>query len=200
MTSRRKLTVTLTVVALVVVAAVVAVVGVLAATQQTVQSTINITFTAVDIDGTVSARYGVQKKTETSLTGGTACEDSIVFKAADTTATGSLAIGGQSDDTAINIKGESEALYVTYEFTREEIDYTVSATFSDTDFKMEYYDTDESKWVEVGSSAVTMLDSISDGAGTSVTTRFYVKDAKTSIKNFKGLTVQFVLTGTTHEA
>lgn len=200
MTSRKKLTVTLTVVALVVVAAVVAVVGVLAATQQTVQSTINITFTAVDIDGTVSARYGVQKKSETSLVGGTPANGTVVFKAADTTATGSLAIGGASDDTAINIKGESEALYVTYVFTRQEIDYNVTATFSDEDFKMEYYNEKDSAWVEVTSSATPVLAGVAEGAGSSVTTRFYVKDAKTSIKNFKGLNLSFVLTGTTHEA
>ena len=202
MTSRRKLTVTLTVVALVVVAAVVAVVGVLAATQQTVNSAINITFTAVDIDGTVSAKYLVQDKKEIALVGANPVTvEGIKFTAAGTQ-TGSLAI---ASDGSIELKGQSEALYVAYQFTRQEINYNVTASFDNTVFKMEYYreaDAEngiEAGWVEVAQSPVTVLNGVSDGAnGTSLITRFYVKDAKASITNAVTLGVSFVLTGTTH--
>ena len=191
MTSRKKLTVTLTVVALVVVAAVVAVVGVLAATQQTVTSAIHITFTAVDIDGTVSAKYLIQDKEEEGVIGATsATAQGITFKA-DGTKTGSLDIGS---DGELDIKGDSQALYVAYQFTRQEIDYSVAASFDNTVFKMEYFDETQDKWVEVGQSSTTLLTNVSAGAGgSSLVTRFSVKDAKTSIKDAVQLTVSFVL-------
>ena len=137
MSSRKKLTLSLTVVALVIISAVVAVVGVLAATQQTVQSVISIKFTATDIDGSVSVRYGVKATSATALDSGTT-GGSFTFTAG----------GSSTGDVNVNpteaIEGRSQALYIEYTFNRATVNYGVAVVFTGSQdsrdaFVAEYY-------------------------------------------------------------
>ena len=138
MSSRKKLTLSLTVVALVIVAAVVAVVGVLAATQQTVESAISITFTATDIDGSVSVRHAVKAQTATGIDSDEASEaGAFYFTAAGTTS-------GHINITPDAIEGREQALYVEYTFNRASVNYGVKVVFTGSEsmlnaFIAEYY-------------------------------------------------------------
>lgn len=163
MTSRKKLVISLTVVALVIVAAVVAVVGVLAANQQTINSGVYITFTAVDIDGSVTSEYLVQDKTLKGFeTGkGTDLED-IVFKANDVDVAG-ISIG--SAENPIQITNRDYAVFIQFTFTRSSVDYNVSATFLKADdlYKVEYVNED-GEWAALSGSPEQVISTVSADA------------------------------------
>lgn len=194
MGKRKNLTMVLIAVAVIVLATVITVVGVLAATQQSVTSKINITFTAEDIEGSVAVRYKVQNKSMTGVEGGTSA-GTVNFKA-DNTQTGAISIGTSS--SFVEMSGSTEALYIRYDFARSEVDYNVSATFSNDDFKVDFYDKTQSKWVELTSASQVVLANVDKTNGSVVIMRLYVKDAsKDAEVTTSGINIPLVLNAIT---
>ena len=188
MSSRKKLTISLTVVALVVVAAVVAVVGVFAATQQSVQSTISITFKATDISGSIAMKSQVQAKLDAATwesektSTGTASHTFAAQLDDTTTVTGSFGIGSSSP---VEINGREEVLIIEYSFTRDgDVDYGVKVTFkgnSTGEWIGEYYSTEESKWVAMNNETATpILTSVDAEDGATILVRIRINPANSS--------------------
>ena len=186
MGSRRKLMLSLTLFALVIIAAVVGVVAVVAATQQTVKSTVSITFKAIDIDGSVTAKYKVQDKVENALIDGIDAEGNVVFKA-DGSLDGEILIG---KDEPISLKGSSQALYIEYFFTCAEVNYSVKTSFANSVFKSEYFNGEN--WVEISNENTLILDQVQD-EGSSVLLRLSVKEARKNIDK-TSIHISFLLT------
>jgi len=194
MGKRKNLTMILIAVAVVILATVVTVVGVLAATQQTVTSNINITFTAEDIEGSVTVRYKVQEKTLPGVEGGTEA-GKVSFKA-DGSQDGSISIGTAS--SFVEMSGSTQALYIRYDFTRAEVDYNVSATFTNDDFKVDFYDTSKSDWVELTGTSQVVLANVDATNGSVLIMRLYVKDAsKDAEVSADGINIPLVLSAIT---
>lgn len=116
MSSRKKLVISLSVVACVIVAAVIAVVAVLAATQQAITSNIKVTYTAMDVDATVTAKATI---------GGV---DTAFYTADDKT---SLVLeASESDEDAATAK--TLAPKTDLELTRANQEVTFTYTFENT--------------------------------------------------------------------
>lgn len=179
MSSRKKLIVSLSVVALVVIAAVVAVVGVFAAANQTVESQVYITFTAVDIDGDVFTNYKVQTREDAGKIEQTDLTKSnvVTFAAKDSTVSGAIGMG--STEAPIEIRGREEALYIEYNFGRKSVDYKASVSFADHGtFYAEYFDTTNSKWETLTSSPKVVLASFgNDNFAATVLMRISAKES-----------------------
>ena len=121
MKTKKKLLISVLLVAFVVISVVSIIAIVFAATQQTVKTTLNITYTAEDIDAKVSARMVYQ-------TGTTEDMGSITFEAGNTTAqTGTLSPSG-------NVELSKDEQYVVFEYTFQNTgDKDFVATFDYTD-------------------------------------------------------------------
>ena len=186
MSSRRKLVLSLTLFAFVVVTAVVGVVAVFAATQQTVKSVIDISFRAVDIDGSVTAKYKVQNKTENALIDGIDVDGNVVFKA-NGSLDGELVI---SKDEPVSLRGSAQALYIEYFFTCAEVNYRIASSFANTLFKAEYFNGEE--WVEITNGNTLILDQVED-EGSSVLIRISAKELKANVDQTV-IQISFLLT------
>lgn len=114
MSSRKKLVISLSVVACVIVAAVIAVVAVLAATQQAITSNIKVTYTAMDVDATVTAKATI---------GGV---DTAFYTADDKT---SLVLEASEEDPAV---AKTLAPKDELELTRANQQVTFTYTFTNT--------------------------------------------------------------------
>lgn len=186
MSSRSKLMLSLILFAFVITAAVVGVVAVFAATQQTVKSTVNITFKAIDIDGSVSAKYKVQNKTENALIDGIDAEGNVVFKA-DGSLDGELVIG---KDEPISLRGSSQALYIEYFFTCAEVNYSINSSFANDVFKAEYFNGEN--WIEINNEHTVILEQVED-VGSSVLLRVSAKELKSNVDK-TSIQISFLLT------
>ena len=187
MSSRSKLMLSLTLFAFVIVAAVVGVVAVLAATQQTVESVVNITFKAVDIDGTVTAKYKVQKKVENALIDGIDANGNVVFKA-NGSLDGELVIG--DGEQPVPIRGSSEALYIEYFFTCAEVNYAVKSSFANDAFKAEYFNGEN--WIEISNENNVLIEQVED-EGSYLLLRISAKEVRTNIDK-AAIHISFLLT------
>lgn len=112
MSTKKKLIISLSALCLVLIVAVVAIVAVYAAGTQTVTSNIKVTYTAMEVDGTVSATYTLKNGTATNMTtnGASDGDTTITFAAADGKTTKSLTPQG-------DIELSSTADYVIFQYT-----------------------------------------------------------------------------------
>lgn len=178
MSSRKKLIVSLSVVALVVIAAVVAVVGVFAAGNQEIQSQVYITFTAVDIEGTVTVRYNTQTVDATTLSDweGYAIKNAgtASFLASEAVTTKSLAIG--TADAPIHIPGSSYAAVIEYVFTCEDVQYGATVSFAHSLFTAQIYNATASKWENVTGEGYPAFAALGEDKTETVMMRIYPSD------------------------
>lgn len=190
MGKRKNLTMVLIAVSVIILATVITVVGVLAATQQSVTSKINITFTAEDIEGSVTVKYKVQNKSLPGVEGGNNA-GTVNFKA-DGTQNGSISVGTSS--SFVEMSGSTEALYLRYDFVRSEVDYKVSAKFTHDAFIVDFYDKTQNKWVELTGSNQVVLANVDRTNGSTTIMRMYVKDAsKDAEVSTSGVNIQLTL-------
>lgn len=115
MQTKRKLFITMISVSFVLLLVVAAIAMVFAMSQQTITTTLNITYKAQDIDGTASATYtlgGVTKKL-TAMKGGTVLGDTLVFHARDTENAGSL----EFPEDALDLTNENDNVVIKYTYS-----------------------------------------------------------------------------------
>ena len=186
MSSRSKLVLSLALFAFVIIAAVVGVVAVLGATQQTVKSIVDISFRAVDIDGSVTAKYKVQNKTENALIDGIDVDGNVVFKATGSI-DGELVI---AKDEPVSLRGSSQALYIEYSFTCAEVNYRIDSSFANTLFKAEYFNGED--WIEITNDNTLILEQVND-EGSSVLIRISAKELKANVDK-TSIQISFLLT------
>ena len=112
MTGNKKLMIALFSICLVVIAGLLTTVIVLATQSGKITSSINISYTAVDIQGSVSATYTVENGSPVALVNGEG-ETEIVFDATDASLTGSLGVQDSNPINTLTSTNDS----VTFEYT-----------------------------------------------------------------------------------
>ncbi len=155
MEKKKTLTIAMFSVCAAVIIGLIAAVAVLAAGSQTINSAINVTFTATSIDGTASATYTVGSTTTNMKVGSVSGTETVVdFKAADEASSYNLVPGD------ITLTETNKTVTFVYNFTnRGEIAYNAVVKYNDTNAtdtncKIEYQN--GSDWVELGTAGATV--------------------------------------------
>jgi len=117
MKAKKKLIVSMLVVAFVLLSIIATVAIAFALTQQTIKTTLNITYQAEDLDGTASATFTVGGVTEslTAEKNGQVIGDKLVFKASDTESAGNLMF--PEDGLALTSENDNVVIQYTYSNT-----------------------------------------------------------------------------------
>jgi len=117
MSSKKKLIVSMLVLAFVLLSIIATVAIAFALTQQTIKTTLNITYQAEDLDGTASATFTVGGVTEslTAEKNGQVIGDKLVFKASDTESAGNLMF--PEDGLALTSENDNVVIQYTYSNT-----------------------------------------------------------------------------------
>ena len=115
MRNKRKLITSMVIVAFILLSLVATMLIIFAATQQTIKTTINITYRAEDIDGTASATFTVGGVTESLVAkkGETIIGDKLVFKAADTEDAGNLMF----PEDKLNLTSQNDNVVIQYTYS-----------------------------------------------------------------------------------
>ncbi len=176
MTGNKKLMIALFSICLVVIAGLLTTVIVLATQSGTITSSINISYTATDIQGTASATYTVENGSPVNLVAKDGSSTTITFNAADETITESLSIPSGSP---VNLTSANDSVTFTYTFTNTgaaAYNATVNYTGTDaTNFKVEYSTTGSSDWQTLVQSEGQTVAVAAGSTGTPTTATFYIR-------------------------
>lgn len=115
MNSKRKTIITMSIIAFVLVVAITALAIVFASAQQTIKTTIKITYKAEDIDGTAKGTYTIGGVTQnlTAVKGETVLGSTLVFRASNTEDAGNLLFPEES----LSLTNKNDNIVIEYTYT-----------------------------------------------------------------------------------
>ena len=175
MTGNKKLMIALFSICLVVIAGLLTTVIVLATQSGTITSSINISYTATDIQGTASATYTVKNGSPVNLVAKDGSATTITFNAADETLTNSLSIPSGSP---VNLTSANDSVTFTYTFTNTgaaAYNATVNYTGTDaTNFTVQY-STDNSDYQTLVQSEGQTVAVAAGSSEVPTTVTFYIR-------------------------
>jgi len=128
---KRNIIVLILIVSFSMLSAVAAIAIIYSMSQQTIKTTLNIKYTAVDIDGSVTATYTIGNETNnlTAMKGDNVIGSTLWFKATDTENAGNFVF----PENQISLDSSNDNMILKYTFTNNgDADYTAIMSFDDT--------------------------------------------------------------------